>query len=80
MGIFGMWTWFSNAYEQDVDYSYYLGPEVTPKTATRNDRAPTLVSNHLGAQEIWGFMTTANPPRYAAKADIKHWPVAGKLT
>jgi len=80
MGVLGMWTWFSHAYETDVDYTEYLGPTSTPKTASRTDIAPTLVCNHLGAQEIWGFMTTPNPPRYAAKADIKHWPIAGKLT
>jgi hypothetical protein len=80
MGVFGLWTWFSCVLEEDVDYTQFLGANAgKPRSASVKDHAPTVVSNHTGAFEIWGLMTSANPPCFAAKEAVKKWPIAGKL-
>jgi len=80
MGLVGLWTWFTCVMEEDVDYTHFLGEtDGKASSATTNDKAPSVVSNHTGAFEIWGLMTSANPPCFAAKEAVKKWPIAGKL-
>ena len=80
MGILSVWTQFKCVMEKDVDYSQFIGPvDGKPRSASESDKAPTIISNHTGAFEIWALMTSAYPPCFVSKEAVKNWPIAGKL-
>ena len=68
-GVFCMFAWFSVTYDKNIDYTEYLGDDGgIPRAAKRNDKAPTIVCNHVGAPEILCLLVGPKPPSFAAKA------------
>ena len=73
-------AWVTIKYEQDVDYSKYIGNDCVSKTSAKiTDTAPTLVCTHSGPLDVFGMLLRPVPPSFAAKESINNMPVIGSL-
>ena len=71
---------FTTVYEQNVDYSKWLGGEFSSVDARKSDKASMIVCNHMGWMEILSLMTGPLHPGFTPKKELSKVPVLYGLT
>ena len=79
-GVLGWFTHYTYVYEQNVDYSYWLGGEPNPKTAHSGERASMIVSNHHGIHDIMGIIISPLMPAFTPQEQQRNAPLLGPIT